>query len=87
MKLLTSGFGKEQTLRILLNGAKGYLSKVRRRRINWGRIHRTAEESSSGRIRKKLLGKSQGTKIRRRRRIRMMWLPRKSLEKRIHFFI
>ena len=59
-KLLTSGYGYNQTRKILANGAKGYLAKVTRRREQQGgrRIHRTAEESSQGRIRKKLLGKT-----------------------------
>ena len=58
VKLLTSGYGRDQTMRILMGGAKGYLAKVKRRKKDGGRVHRTAQESSSGRIRKKLLGKS-----------------------------
>ena len=50
VKLLTSGYGRDQTLRILMGGAKGYLAKVKRRKMNGRRIHRTAEESSSGRV-------------------------------------
>ena len=58
IKLLTSGYGYEQTRKILMNGAKGYLNKVKRRTQYGGKLHRTAEESSSGRWKKKLLGKS-----------------------------
>ena len=58
VKLLTSGYGYEQTRRIVLSGAKGYLAKVKRRTQNGGKLQRTAKESSSWRWRKKLLGKS-----------------------------
>ena len=34
-KLMTSGYGMEQTKKILLNGVKGYMSKKRRRQA-WG---------------------------------------------------
>ena len=57
-KLRTSGYELEQTRRILLNGMKGYQSKAVRRKKEGGRIHRTAQESSSGRWRKKLIGKN-----------------------------
>ena len=51
---------------ILISGAKGYLSKVMRRKNNGGRLHRTAEESQQGRIRKKLLSKSTWFKEKKR---------------------
>ena len=57
-KLRTSGYDLDLTRRILSNGIKGYMSKVRRRKMTGSRIHRTAQESSQGRSRKKLLGKS-----------------------------
>ena len=57
-KLMTSGYTKEQTRRILVNGIKGYMNKVARRRRNGTRTHLTAEESSHGRIHKKLLGQT-----------------------------
>ena len=58
-KLLTSGYGYEQTVSILTSGAKGYVAKVARRRLGGRRrIHMTAEESASVRMKKKLLGKS-----------------------------
>ena len=58
-KLLTSGYGLEQTRKILLNGVKGYITKKRRRQAGGRRrIHNTAEESSTTRVRKKLLGKT-----------------------------
>ena len=59
-QLLTSGYSYEQTRRMILSGARGYMAKVKRMRSQSGRrrIHRTAEESSHLRVRKKLLGKS-----------------------------
>ena len=58
-RLLTSGYGYEQTVSILTSGAKGYVAKVARRRLGGRRrIHMTAEESASVRMKKKLLGKS-----------------------------
>ena len=45
VKLLTSGYPLEQTRRILLSGIKGYIGKVGRRKMEGGKIHRTAQES------------------------------------------
>ena len=57
-KILNSGYTREQAIRILVNGIKGYENK-RRRRIKEGRrLRTTAKESRSGRYRKKLLAKS-----------------------------
>merc|ERR1711942_472282 len=57
-KILNSGYSRDQTIRILVNGIKGYENK-RRRRIKEGRrLRTTARESRSGRYRKKLLAKS-----------------------------
>ena len=47
----------EVTRRILGNGIKGYVAKVKRRRMAGNRIHRTAKESSLDRFKKKMLGK------------------------------
>ena len=58
VKLLTSGYSYDQVRKILMNGAKGYLAKVRRRKANGERLHRTAWESNGARMKKKLLGKS-----------------------------
>ena len=58
VKLLTSGYSYEQVRRILVTGAKGYLTKLGRRTSKGGRLHRTAQESSGMRMKKKLLGKS-----------------------------
>ena len=41
-----------------MNGVKGYLAKVKRRKMNGRKLHRTAEESNQDRWKKKLLGKS-----------------------------
>ena len=65
MKLLTSGYGRDQMQKILLNGIKGYMSKRARRKENGRRrIHNTSEESKMGRIKKKLLGKTNWYKKR-----------------------
>ena len=58
-KLLSSGYSREQTKRILINGIKGYMSKLKRRKSDGRkRVHYTAEESRDGRIRKKLIGRT-----------------------------
>ena len=58
-KVLTSGYEREQVMKIEINGIKGYLNKRNRRRANGSlRIHRTAKESKYGRMKKKLIGKS-----------------------------
>ena len=66
VKLLTSGYGYDQVRRILINGAKGYLAKVKRRTTNGGHLHRTAAESHHVRVKKKLLSKSTWYKDKRR---------------------
>ena len=60
IKLLTSGYSREQTRRIVANGIEGYTRKKERRRKEGRgqRIHLTAEESKGSRVRKKLIGKS-----------------------------
>ena len=58
VKLLTSGFGIEQTRRIILSGLKGYEGKVQRRKLEMAPLYRTSEDSGKSRARKKLLGKS-----------------------------
>ena len=66
VKLRTSGYSLEVTRRILSNGMKGYLAKVRRRRKMGSRLHRTAMESAKDRMRKKLVGKSTWYRGRRK---------------------
>ena len=58
MKLRTSGYSMEVTRRILSNGMKGYVAKVTRRKKSGSRIHRTAMESSSDRLKKKMIGRN-----------------------------
>ena len=66
-KLLTSGYGIEQTRRIIINGIKGYAKKLSESRKLGGRkLHRKAAESSGKRSRKKLLDKSEWFKIMKR---------------------
>ena len=67
VKLMTSGFSKDQTRKILMNGMKGYNAKrIKRKARTGGRIHLTAKESSQERNYKKLLGKSSWYKGRRK---------------------
>ena len=57
-KLMNSGYSREQTAKIVVNGIKGYESK-RRRRIAEGReLRTTAAGSRVKRYREKLLGKT-----------------------------
>ena len=59
-KLINSGFGVEQVRKIVINGIKGYEKRVQEsRQVGGRRLRRTAGESSAGRVRKKLLGKSE----------------------------
>ena len=66
VKLLTSGYSREQVMKIVANGVKGYLRKKERRSTagRGRRIHLTAQESQGSRIRKRLLGKSSWYKKR-----------------------
>ena len=66
IKLLTSGYLKDQARRIVANGVKGYArKKERRKRVGRGqRIHLTSEESHGSRMKKKLVGKSSWYKKR-----------------------
>ena len=52
VKLMTSGYSKEQSRRILVSGMKGYLRKKERRKQagRGGRIHLTSQESQQSRI-------------------------------------
>ena len=58
IKLMTSGYSRDQTRKIMTNGIKGYLTKLKRRKLHGRRIHYTASESKDSRIKKKLTGKS-----------------------------
>ena len=68
VKLLTSGYSKEQARRIGANGVKGYLRKKKRRKKAGRRqiIHLTAEESQGSRVKKRLIGKSSWYRRRNR---------------------
>ena len=58
-KLVTSGYSRDQTRKILINGIKGYMRKMNRRKLNGRkRIHHSAEESRDGRVKKKMIGKT-----------------------------
>ena len=59
-KLKNSGYGLQQTRRILVGGLKGYEARLQESKTPGGRkLHRTAGESNWSRARKKLLGKSE----------------------------
>ena len=65
-KLLSSGYSRTQTKEILINGIKGYMNKVKRRKTNGKtRIHLTADESRNGRVKKKMIGRTLWYKNRR----------------------
>ena len=66
--LLNSGFRKEQTRKILLNGIKGYEAKKKRRAAEGRSLRSTAQGSRGSRIKKKLLGKSNWYKNRKNTR-------------------
>ena len=55
-KLLDSGYSREQTIRILVAGIKGFEGKVERCRKEGRRLRRRANESRGARTRKQLLG-------------------------------
>ena len=57
-KLLDSGYSREQTVRILVAGIKGFERKVEKCKKQGRRLRRTAKESRGTRTRKQLLGKT-----------------------------
>ena len=57
-KLINSGFSKEKTAQIIVNGIKGYEMKIERSKRTGVPLRRSAKLSSFTRRRKKLLGKS-----------------------------
>ena len=63
-KLKSSGYNKEQTCRILLNGIKNYETRRKSRIEKFGRMRNTSKMSKGTRSRKKLLGKSNWYKKR-----------------------
>ena len=60
VKLLRSGYALDQVRKIVLNGIKGYESRVTESKQQGGRrLHQSASQSMGMRMRKKLLGKSE----------------------------
>ena len=57
-KLINSGFSKEQTKRIVINGIRGFEGKRRRRAKEGRELRRTAAGSRCKRYREKLMGKT-----------------------------
>ena len=58
-KLLTSGYRREQVVRIVVSGIRCYEARVKRCKREGRKLYRTAAQSSSTRMRKKLLGKTE----------------------------
>ena len=57
-KLINSGYGEDQTRRIILGGIKGWRTKIARCQEEGRKVWRTAQESQEQRERTKLVGKS-----------------------------
>ena len=57
-KMINSGYGEEQTRRIIVAGIKGWRSKIERCSKNNMKLRRTAQDSQEQREKDKLLGKS-----------------------------
>ena len=57
-KLVNSGYGVEQSRRIIVSGIKGWRTKIENCRRDGRKLRRTAKESEEQREREKLLGKS-----------------------------
>ena len=57
-KMINSGYGEEQTRRIIIAGIKGWRSKIERCSKNNKKLRRTAKDSQEQREKDKLLGKS-----------------------------
>ena len=57
-KMINSGYGEDQTRRIIVAGIKGWRSKVDRRSKDGTKLRRTAKDSQEQRERDKLLGKT-----------------------------
>ena len=65
-KLFNSGYRKEQIQRIVINGIKGYVRKLRDCRSGTKKLHRTGYESSGSRNRKKVTYKTVWFRKRKR---------------------
>ena len=66
-KLIASGYGLEQTRKILLNGIKSYETRRRNRQKLGLKLRSTAKRSQGSRIKKKLLGKSSWYKSKKKK--------------------
>ena len=60
-KLRTSGWSKELTRRIILNGIKGYEGKQRRCKTQDRELHRSSKDSQGARAKKNFLGRATGS--------------------------
>ena len=58
IKLITSGYGREQAGRIITAGLMGYENALRRDRDGKGKLHKSAADGAAARNRRKLLAKS-----------------------------
>ena len=66
VKVMTSGYTLMQARRIVISGLKGWERKLRRAKKEGRRIFKTSGDSLSGRIRKKMLGKTSWYRKKRR---------------------
>ena len=66
-KLLNSGYTREETIRIIVAGLKGFEGKVSRCKKEGRKLYRTSKESSASRARKKLLGSANWFRNSRRK--------------------
>ena len=71
-KLLTSGYKRDQVVRIVVSGIRCYRARVMRCEREGRKLYRTAAQSSTTRRRKKLLGKLEWYKGRRQQVRRRM---------------
>ena len=66
-KLMNSGYPREETIRIIVAGLKGFERKVSNCKKAGKKIYRTSKESSASRARKKLLGNANWFRTSRRK--------------------
>ena len=66
-KLLNSGYARDQVIKIVVAGIRGYERQVKRCAVEGRPLYRTAKQSSAGRFRKKVLGKSEWFRTKRKK--------------------
>ena len=66
-KLLTSGYDRNQTRRIIISGIRGWERRMARAKAEGRKTHRKAVQSAPGRIKKKILGKTEWFKKKKKK--------------------